>query len=118
MGEYSIKDESAREQAATRLARRVIRLGRKVNSMKIARPVCPYPSILIQPEAHPPRVRRPWQLPFFRGLSLKKKKRPPPPPSPLPFPRSPSALSFFFLGHSTRRMDADEGAGAATKNRY
>lgn len=41
--------------------------------MKIARPVCPYPSILIQPEAHPPRVRRPWQLPFFRGLSLKKK---------------------------------------------
>lgn len=97
MGEYSIKDESAREQAATRLARRVIRLGRKVNSMKIARPVCPYPSILIQPEAHPPRVRRPWQLPFFRGLSLKKKKDPLPPPLPSPFlvllPHSHSSFS-------------------------
>jgi len=26
--------------------------------------VCPYPSILIQLEAHPLRVCRPWQLPF------------------------------------------------------
>lgn len=107
MGEYSIKDESAREQAATRLARRVIRLGRKVNSMKIARPVCPYPSILIQPEAHPPRVRRPWQLPFFRGLSLKKKKRPPPPPLSPPL----SSFSFRTLILLSRPFNASNGCG-------
>lgn len=95
MGECSIKDESRAWTGGNKtLARRVIRLGRKVNSMKIARPRLPL-SINFNSTGGPPTEGAPPLATSVRGLSLKKRALL---PSSLP---SPSALSFF-PGHSAR----------------